>query len=99
LSERLEKVLKDGREYAIGERPSLKVLSAYFQKISRKAGLSGNIHTLRHTYASHLVQNGVDLYTVSKLLGHTTIKTTQIYAHLAPHSLIAAIDRLPLVRI
>lgn len=54
-----------------------------------------NVHTLRHTFASHLVMQGVDLYTVSKLLGHKDVKTTQIYAHLAPDHLKAAIQRLP----
>jgi integrase len=41
-------------------------------------------HTLRHTFASRLVIAGVSLYKVSKLLGHSSIKTTEIYAHLAP---------------
>jgi len=48
-------------------------------------------HTLRHTYASWLVQNGVDLYTVQKLMGHSTIAMTERYAHLAPDNLKAAV--------
>jgi integrase len=40
-------------------------------------------HTLRHTFASWLVQNGTDLYTVQKLLGHSTIAVTERYSHLA----------------
>lgn len=81
--------------WVIGERPSLAVMSAFFQKISRKAKLAGNIHTLRHTYASHLVQAGVDLFVVQKLLGHTDPKVTMIYAHLAPGNMDAAVKRLP----
>ena len=45
---------------------------------------TGNIHTFRHTFASHLVQSGVSIYKVSKLLGHHSVKQTEIYAHLAP---------------
>jgi site-specific recombinase XerD len=52
------------------------------------------IHTLRHTFASHLVMNGVDLPTVKKLMGHSDIQTTMIYAHLAPDHLAGAVDKL-----
>lgn len=51
-------------------------------------------HTLRHTFASHLVMSGVDLVTVSKLLGHSTIQTTMIYAHLSDAHVAAAVVRL-----
>ena len=57
-----------------GDRMSLDSYTAYYGKEVRKCGLTGNVHKLRHTYASHLVQNGVDLYTVSKLMGHSSIK-------------------------
>lgn len=43
-------------------------------------------HSFRHTFASRLVQGGVSLYAVSKLLGHTDIQMTQRYAHLAPNA-------------
>ena len=51
-------------------------------------------HTCRHTFASHLVMRGVSLYDVSKMLGHTSIKTTEIYAHLAPDHLQEAMKRI-----
>jgi len=41
-------------------------------------------HTLRHTYASWLVMSGVDLYTVQRLMGHSSISMTERYSHLAP---------------
>lgn len=47
-------------------------------------------HTLRHTYASWLVQKGVPLYTVAELMGHSTIDMTRRYSHLAPDSLRSA---------
>jgi integrase len=49
-------------------------------------------HTLRHTYASHLVMKGTDLPTVQQLLGHSDIKTTMRYAHLAPDHLRLAVE-------
>ncbi len=61
-----------------------------------KAGIKGAcIHTLRHTFASQMVMHGVDLYTTSKLLGHTDIKTTQVYAHLAQDHLKMAMGKFP----
>ena len=46
-------------------------------------------HDLRHTFASHFVMNGGDMYSLQKLLGHADIKTTQRYAHLSPDHLQA----------
>ena len=43
-------------------------------------------HTLRHTFASWLVQDGTPLYTVAELMGHTTLEMTRRYSHLAPDS-------------
>jgi integrase len=52
------------------------------------------LHTLRHTFASHLVMKGVDLPTVSKLMGHTDIDTTMIYSHLADSHVDKAVEKL-----
>ncbi|HJN01461.1 MAG: tyrosine-type recombinase/integrase [Nitrospinota bacterium] len=52
------------------------------------------VHNLRHTFASQLVQRGVDLYTVAALAGHRKISTTQRYAHLCPSRLRSAIKVL-----
>src|ERR1035441_579616 len=51
------------------------------------------IHDLRHSYASHMVSNGVSLQIVGKLLGHTQASTTMRYAHLQDEALRTATDR------
>jgi len=57
--------------------------SGAIRKAFRRAGLDDcTIHTLRHTHASRLVQNGLSIYEVKEMLGHTDIKTTMRYAHL-----------------
>ena len=53
-----------------------------------------SFHSIRHTYASWLVAEGVDLYTVSKLMGHSSITMTERYSHLAPDGLRAAVKVL-----
>jgi len=57
---------------------------------------NATLHTLRHTFASHLIMAGVDLATVSKLLGHKDISTTMIYSHLSPDHLRGAVEKLDL---
>lgn len=53
-----------------------------------------HFHDMRHTFASHLVMAGVDLTTVSKLLGHKTLTMTLRYAHLAPAHMVKAVGIL-----
>jgi len=60
------------------------------RKAIRRAGLNDCcIHTLRHTHASRLVQNGMSIYEVKEVLGHTDIKTTMRYAHLEKHEVLS----------
>lgn len=68
-------------------------VSKKFKKYIRDAKLSDDIHfhTLRHSFASNLVQKGANLYVVKELLGHEDIKTTQVYSHLTQSSLTSAV--------
>ena len=66
-----------------------------FSTACRRTGISDfRIHDLRHTFASWLVTEGVPLLEVSRLLGHSTVKMTERYAHLAPDSLESAVSLL-----
>ena len=64
-----------------------------WQRAIRVAKLPGlRIHDLRHSFASYLVNSGIDLYAVGKVLGHASYQSTQRYAHLANDTLLAAVE-------
>ena len=103
LRNALEKAHKRAKhEYVVtvcqpmkGNRCNPDYLTTFYQEVAKAAGVDSFLHKLRHTFASLLVQNGVELYTVSKLLGHSSIQMTEIYAHLAPRTLHKAVMNLP----
>lgn len=55
----------------------------------------GSLHSLRHSFASHMAMAGIDLYRIGRMMGHSEPSTTQIYAHLLPSSLAEAVGKLP----
>ncbi|MCB0747209.1 MAG: site-specific integrase, partial [Ignavibacteriae bacterium] len=80
------------RGFKLTEDNATHKLKKYIMKVGINEKL--NFHSLRHTFASWLVQNGVNIYNVSKLLGHANIKTTEIYAHLRAEDLRESVEML-----
>ena len=70
-------------------------LSVYTRRVFASVGIEdASFHSLRHTAASWLVMEGVDLYAVGRILGHKTPRMTQRYAHLSPGYMAAAVNKL-----
>jgi integrase len=104
VAKMLHRLPRDGEMVFLSrEGKQIKEISNSFDRAVKALGLNDGIkdrrdklvfHSLRHSFASRLVERGVDLYIVAQLMGHASIAMTERYSHLRPDTLKAAVKSL-----
>jgi len=80
--------------FNIPNRNAVSVFTRTTQRIKRETGISFHFHLLRHAFATRLIENGVDIITISKLLGHSKYMISLIYSHTSAERMKAAVHLL-----
>ena len=91
-------LLKDEKEKAMflnrrGGRLTRQAAHKRFHEAVGKLGIDATVHTLRHSFATHMIEHGADIRSVQEMLGHSDVRTTQIYTHLDTSSILAFFDK------
>ena len=76
---------KNGNKGSMSSRTVFNIVKKYLKLISKDEKLSP--HSLRHTFATHMLDNGADLMAIKDMLGHKSLSSTQVYTHLQPERL------------
>lgn len=105
-------LLENLRQYYIAYRPeyylfegqkggkySAKSIQSFIKKYAREANIQKSVtpHMLRHSYATHQLENGINIRYVQELLGHNSIKTTELYTHvtkISKNNITSPLDQL-----
>ena len=90
----LERLPRHG-VFDVPYRDSVSVLRRVTETVKRQTGIPFHLHLLRHAFASRLLAAGVDIVTVSSLLGHGARMTTLLFAHSSIDQMRKAVDTLP----
>ena len=102
----IKKYIENVRNFNVGRTNKVLFLNKFGEPLSRvyfnrkikeyagRAGINTEIspHTLRHCFATHLIENGAELRAVQQMLGHTNIGTTEIYTHLSSKRIMSVYD-------
>ena len=100
-AERILELQRDNTEFVFDISRYSSSVNKTLKSLIDKSSIEKDVtfHSSRHTFATFLISSGVNVYTVSKLLGHKSLKTTEIYSNIIDEKKKQAIDNLPVMEV